>query len=144
MSDNADNKAWSLPKSHDKKEPSLTLLSKAAFGEGIDLVDDRLIGVAVVGVGLPMVCKENDLIRDYYEAREEKGFAYAYKDPGMNKVLQAVGRLIRSETDKGAALLIDDRYAQREYRDLFQRLYPDYDVVLSPEEIQENLKNFYK
>ena len=108
------------------------------------MVDDRLIGVAVVGVGLPMVCKENDLIRDYYEAREEKGFAYAYKDPGMNKVLQAVRRLIRSETDKGAALLLDDRYAQREYRDLFQRLYPDYDVVLSPEEIQENLKNFYK
>ena len=120
------------------------LILGGAFGEGIDLVDDRLIGVAVVGVGLPMVCKENDLIRDYYEAREEKGFAYAYKDPGMNKVLQAVGRLIRSETDKGAALLIDDRYAQREYRELFQRLYPDYDVVLSPEEIQENLKNFYQ
>ena len=61
----------------------------------------------------------------------------------MNKVLQAVGRLIRSETDRGAALLIDDRYAQREYRELFQRLYPDYDVVLNPEEVAENLQAFY-
>lgn len=119
------------------------LILGGAFGEGIDMVDDRLIGVAVVGVGLPSIGKENDLIRDYYEAREGKGFAYAYKDPGMNKVLQAVGRLIRSETDRGAALLIDDRYAQREYRDLFQRLYPDYDIVLNPEEVEENLKKFY-
>lgn len=119
------------------------LILGGAFGEGIDLVADRLIGVAVVGVGLPSVGKENDLIRDYYEAREGKGFDYAYKDPGMNKVLQAVGRLIRSETDRGAALLIDDRYAQREYRELFQRLYPDYDVVLNPEEVAENLQAFY-
>lgn len=120
------------------------LILGGAFSEGIDMVDDRLIGVAVVGVGLPSIGKENDLIRDYHDAREGKGFDYAYKDPGMNKVLQAVGRLIRSESDRGAALLIDDRYAQNDYRDLFQRIYPDYDVVLTPEEVGENLKAFYK
>ncbi|MBO5528506.1 MAG: ATP-dependent DNA helicase [Bacilli bacterium] len=120
------------------------LILGGAFSEGIDLVDDRLIGVAVVGVGLPQIGKENDLIRDYYDRKLGEGFAYAYKDPGMNKVLQAVGRLIRSEHDRGAALLIDDRYLQDEYRDLFQRIYQDYDVVLSPSEVSENLREFYK
>jgi Rad3-related DNA helicase len=65
-------------------------------------------------------------------------------DPGMNKVMQAVGRLIRSETDRGAALLIDDRYLRDEYRDLFIRTWSDYDVVTAPEDVDENLSLFYK
>jgi DNA excision repair protein ERCC-2 len=62
----------------------------------------------------------------------------------MNKVMQAVGRLIRSEKDRGAALLIDDRYLHNEYRDLFARLWTSYDVVTSPEDVQKNLQEFYK
>ncbi|MBR1846099.1 MAG: PD-(D/E)XK nuclease family protein [Bacilli bacterium] len=122
------------------------LILGGAFSEGIDLVDDRLIGVAVVGVGLPQIGKENDLIRDYYDRLlgPGMGFSYAYKDPGMNKVLQAVGRLIRSETDRGAVLLIDERYAQEEYRSLFQRIYEEYDVVLSPSEVRDNLELFHR
>ena len=118
------------------------LILGGAFSEGIDMVDDRLIGVAVVGVGLPQIGKENDLIRDYHDRRSGKGFDYAYKDPGMNKVLQAVGRLIRSETDRGAALLIDDRYMQEEYRELFTRIYSEYEVVLSPEDVKDEMARF--
>ena len=124
------------------------LILGGVFSEGVDLVDDRLIGVAVVGIGIPQIGKENDLIRNYHDKKGDDGFAYAYLDPGMNKVLQAVGRLIRSESDRGAALLIDDRYLRDEYRALFQRIYQDYDVVLSPQEVNESLdeweKNFKK
>ena len=72
------------------------------FGEGIDLVGDRLIGVMVVGVGIPQVCLENDLIKDYFDHQNGNGFAYAYQYPGFNRVLQATGRVIRTETDRGS------------------------------------------
>lgn len=88
------------------------------FSEGIDLVGDRLTGVAVIGVGLPQIGLERDLIRDYFQAREKDGYDYAYVYPGMNKVLQAGGRLIRSEKDRGLLLLIDDRYLQPHYAGL--------------------------
>ncbi|MDR1913592.1 MAG: ATP-dependent DNA helicase [Clostridiales bacterium] len=90
------------------------------FSEGIDLKGDRLIGAVIVGVGMPMITKERDVIADYYEKQyPTMGFRYAYVFPGMNKVMQAAGRIIRSETDKGAALLIDRRYGSDEYRSLF-------------------------
>ncbi|MEW6304609.1 MAG: helicase C-terminal domain-containing protein, partial [Verrucomicrobiota bacterium] len=89
------------------------------FGEGIDLVGDRLVGVAVAGVGLPQLCLERDLIRDYFQAKNSAGFDFAYTFPGMNRVLQAAGRVIRSETDRGVVLLIDERFAQRRYQTLF-------------------------
>ena len=89
------------------------------FGEGIDLVGDRLIGAVIVGVGLPQLCIERDLIRDYFQAHTGAGFDYAYTFPGMNRVLQAIGRVIRSETDRGAVLLIDARFAEPRYRRLF-------------------------
>ena len=120
------------------------LILGGAFSEGIDMADDRLIGVAVIGIGLPQVGFENDLLKDYHQKRSGNGFDYAYKDPGMNKVMQAVGRLIRSETDRGAALLIDDRYMRNEYRDLFSRTWTSYDVALSPIDVRENLISFYK
>ena len=120
------------------------LILGGAFSEGIDLVDDRLIGVGIVGIGLPMVCEENNMIREYAESKGEDGFSVAYKNPGINKVMQAVGRLIRSETDVGAALLIDDRYARSEYRRLFSRVWEEYDLVTSPEEIKGILEEFYK
>ena len=88
------------------------------FGEGIDLKGDRLTGAVIVGVGLPGICLERDLIREYYDARDGSGFAYAYQFPGINRVLQAVGRVIRSKSDRGAVLLIDQRYARAGYRSL--------------------------
>ena len=90
-----------------------------AFGEGIDLVGDRLIGAIIVGVGLPQLCVERDLIRDYFEEKTGAGFDYAYTFPGMNRVLQATGRVIRSEIDRGVVLLVDARFAEARYRRLF-------------------------
>ncbi|NWL88641.1 ATP-dependent helicase [Paenibacillus sp. 79R4] len=88
------------------------------FSEGIDLVGDRLTGVAIIGVGLPQIGLERNIIRDYFHAGGKNGFDYAYVYPGMNKVLQAGGRLIRTETDHGRLLLIDDRYLQPHYAGL--------------------------
>lgn len=98
-----------------------------AFGEGVDLVGDSLIGVAVVGVGLPQICMENDLMKGRFSERadgeidEARGFDFAYTYPGFSRVLQAVGRLVRSESDRGMALLIDQRYRLQRYQDLFPR-----------------------
>ena len=134
--------------SHFQSKPKKTTIGLltlgGSFSEGIDLIDDRLIGVAIVGVGLPTVSFENELVRSYYDVNGEDGFAFAYKNPGMNKVMQAVGRLIRSETDRGVALLIDERYMQEEYRSLFRRVYSDYEVALDESEIAELVKNFFK
>lgn len=88
------------------------------FSEGIDLPGERLIGSAVVGVGFPRISKEGDIIKDYYK---DKGFDYAYVYPGINKVLQAAGRVIRTEEDKGRLLLIDDRYFNSKYRGLLPK-----------------------
>ncbi|MEI6165897.1 MAG: ATP-dependent DNA helicase [bacterium] len=89
------------------------------FGEGIDLVGERLIGAVIVGVGLPQLSMERDLIRAYFQEREMDGFGFAYTFPGMNRVLQAIGRVIRSETDRGVVLLIDARFGELRYRRLF-------------------------
>ena len=89
------------------------------FGEGIDLVGDRLVGVAVIGVGLPGISPERELIRAHYAAQNRKGYEYAYLLPGMTRVRQAAGRVIRSEKDRGVVLLIDDRFATARYRSLF-------------------------
>ncbi len=89
------------------------------FGEGIDLVGERLIGAVIVGVGLPQLGVERNLIRDYFQLQNGAGFDYAYTFPGMNRVLQAVGRVIRSETDRGVVLLIDARFNEVRYRRLF-------------------------
>jgi DNA excision repair protein ERCC-2 len=85
------------------------------FGEGIDLVGTRLSGAAIVGVGLPAVCLERELIREYFASRMDQGFEYAYVYPGINRVLQAAGRVIRTETDRGVVLLIDRRYGSHPY-----------------------------
>lgn len=89
------------------------------FGEGVDLVGDSLIGVIVVGVGLPGISLEGDLIKKYYSSKGLNGFDYSYTFPGINKVLQAVGRVIRSEEDKGVAVLIDNRFNRPLYRNNF-------------------------
>jgi DNA excision repair protein ERCC-2 len=88
------------------------------FGEGIDLVGERLVGAVVIGVGLPQICLERNLIREYFDQKNGHGFEYAYVYPGLNRVIQAAGRVIRSETDRGMLLLVDARFNQRRYREL--------------------------
>lgn len=91
------------------------------FSEGIDLTDDRLIGAVIVGTGLPQVCNDREIVKGYFDARGMRGFDYAYLYPGMNKVLQSAGRVIRTETDRGVILLLDERFSQRQYREIFPR-----------------------
>jgi len=111
---------------HFRFQPDSTLVGFAVlggiFGEGIDLEGDKLSGAAVVGVGLPAISFENDLIKAYFDKVEGAGFQYAYQYPGFNRVLQGAGRVIRSAHDRGVVLLVDQRYARREYRSLL----PDY------------------
>ena len=89
------------------------------FGEGIDLRDDRLIGTFVVGTGIPPVDSRRELLRDYFSKNGRDGYDFAYRFPGMNKVLQAAGRVIRTETDRGIVLLMDERFEERANRELF-------------------------
>ncbi len=114
------------------------------FAESIDLPGDQLTGVAIVGVGLPQVNKERNLLRDYFDSVSSSGFHYAYTFPGMNKVLQAAGRLIRTESDKGSLLLIDDRFSSP----LYQRLYPTewqhMNIVKNSKQLSDILKNFWQ
>lgn len=91
------------------------------FSEGIDLAGDKLTGVIIVGVGLPQVSPELEIMRNYYQSEANSGFSYAYTFPGLNKVLQAAGRLIRSECDRGALLLIDSRFSTSEYLSLLPK-----------------------
>jgi len=104
------------------RDPARTQIGFATlggiFGEGIDLVGDRLSGAIIVGVGLPQLCLERDLISQRFAARQLDGYDFAYRFPGMNRVLQAAGRVIRTETDRGFVLLIDRRFAETRYRNL--------------------------
>ena len=88
------------------------------FSEGIDLKGEALIGAAIIGPGLPQVSMEREILRKYYDDRNENGFDYAYRFPGMNKVLQAAGRVIRTDEDRGVILLLDDRFRETEYSSL--------------------------
>ncbi len=91
------------------------------FSEGIDLTEEKLIGALIVGTGLPMVCIERELLKQYFDKRGLGGFDYAYLYPGMNKVLQSAGRVIRTMNDKGCVLLLDERFLRKEYQNLFPR-----------------------
>ena len=91
------------------------------FGEGIDLKHEQLIGAVIVGPGLPQVGNEREILMKYYDRRSGEGFDYAYRYPGMNKVLQAAGRVIRTVEDTGVILLLDERFLQRDYQRLFPR-----------------------
>ncbi|AOT71105.1 ATP-dependent DNA helicase [Geosporobacter ferrireducens] len=89
------------------------------FSEGVDLTGERLIGAIIVGVGLPQICLETDIIREYFQKKNQQGFEFAYMYPGMNKVLQAAGRVIRTEEDQGVILLIDERFTTSRYQQIF-------------------------
>lgn len=112
------------------------------FSEGIDLKEDRLIGAAIVGTGLPMVCHERELFKEYYDKRSGNGFEYAYLYPGVNKVFQAGGRVIRTARDRGVILLLDDRFLNRQYREQFPREWNPYRAIRY-EELAEELEDFW-
>jgi len=99
------------------------------FSEGIDLKNDSLIGAVIVGTGLPMVCNEREILRGYFDEQEESGFDYAYKYPGMNKVLQAAGRVIRTMEDIGIVVLLDERFLSPSYLRMFPREWEHYERV---------------
>jgi len=112
------------------------------FSEGIDLTGDRLIGVVVVGTGLPQVCNEREILKQYFDETMGEGFAYAYQYPGMNKVLQAAGRVIRTEKDRGVIVLLDDRFLRNDYQRLFPREW-NYFVTVREDGFQESLVKFW-
>jgi DNA excision repair protein ERCC-2 len=129
------------------KHPSHTSLVGFAvmggiFGEGIDLVGERLSGVVVVGVGLPGISLEKELIKDYFTHTHNAGFEYAYQYPGINRVFQAAGRVIRTENDRGVVLLVDQRYATHRYRSLLPVEWEPI-KVRDQEQFAEDLQRFW-
>lgn len=112
------------------------------FGEGIDLKQEQLIGAMIVGTGLPQVGNEREILKQFYDQRSGCGFDYAYRYPGMNKVLQAAGRVIRTVSDVGVIELLDERFLRREYRELFPREWQSCEVctVLN---VAEKLRGFW-
>ena len=103
------------------------------FGEGIDLKRDRLIGAIVIGPGLPMVCTRQEILRMYYEKNGRDGFYFAYQCPGMSRVLQAAGRVIRTEEDRGIVLLLDERFTEGRYQKMFPREWQEVGYVTLPQ-----------
>lgn len=112
------------------------------FSEGIDLKNDSLIGAIIVGTGLPQVCHEREILKEYFENQGKNGFEYAYAFPGMNKVQQAAGRVIRTADDIGIVALLDDRFLQRQNRKLFPREWEQFQVV-SINECGKEVKEFF-
>ena len=112
------------------------------FSEGIDLKGERLIGTIIVGVGLPRLSMRQDLIRDYFNNKNGMGYEYAYVYPGMNKVLQAAGRVIRSEEDFGMVLLIDSRFHTAQYKRLYPAHWSGMRMVKKTEEAVRLLAQF--
>ena len=117
------------------------------FSEGIDLAGEKLIGCAIVGVGLPGINDESNIICEYYNESSDdeymRGYDYAYRIPGMIKVLQAAGRVIRSENDRGAVLLIDDRYATREYAQMYPSHWRNMKLIGDKSALGELLRRFW-
>ncbi|MCQ2527060.1 MAG: ATP-dependent DNA helicase, partial [Lachnospiraceae bacterium] len=112
------------------------------FGEGIDLKEDRLIGSVIIGTGLPQVCFERELLKEFFDEEDDNGFDYAYRYPGMNKVLQAAGRVIRTERDRGVIALLDERFLQNNYNKLFPREWVNASKV-SINTVYDRLMDFW-
>ena len=113
------------------------------FSEGIDLLGEKLIGAILVGTGLPQIGNEREILRNFYAEEGENGFDYAYRYPGMNKVLQAAGRVIRTKEDTGMILLLDERFWQREYSSLFPVEWSDR-MACTLTDVEEKLELFWK
>lgn len=114
------------------------------FGESIDLIGDMLSGVLIAGVGLPMLSPLNNILRSHFDEAFDSGFDFAYTYPGLNKVIQAVGRVIRSETDRGIALLMDDRFTSRKYLSLYPREWSHLRTINDPARLKRAIHEFWK
>ncbi len=115
-----------------------------AFSEGIDLAGSRLIGTVIIGVGLPGLSNERNIIRDYFEESTGMGYDYAYTYPGMNNVLQAAGRVIRTDEDRGTVVLVDDRYATPKYRKLFPAHWKNVRYAGNVRSLAEIVRRFWE
>ena len=113
------------------------------FSEGIDLKNDKLIGAIIVGTGLPQISNERQILKDYYDERGMSGFDYAFRYPGINKVLQAAGRVIRTQEDRGIILLLDERFLQADYVPLFPREWRERKVC-NLKQMKEEVERFWK
>lgn len=115
------------------------------FSEGIDLTEDKLIGVIVVGAGLPQVCQERQIMSEFFEENGRNGFEYAYLYPGINKVIQAAGRLIRTDKDRGVIALLDERFLQSSYKNCFPREWEDVKTMsLTGEQVEAAVADFWE
>ena len=112
------------------------------FSEGIDLKEESLIGALIVGTGLPQVCTQREILKRHFEESGENGFDYAYRFPGMNKVLQAAGRVIRTARDVGVVALLDERFLHYSYRRLFPREWEHFEVV-NAETVSKRVEKFW-
>jgi Rad3-related DNA helicase len=115
-----------------------------SFSEGVDLPGSRLIGTVIVGVGIPGLSNERNILRDYYENKCERGYDYAYTFPGMNRVLQAAGRVIRREEDRGVVVLIDSRYAEEPYLHLYPSHWQGMMAAESASALAHRLQQFWQ
>ncbi len=113
------------------------------FSEGIDLSGERLVGAIIVGTGLPQISYERELLKQFYDEKKENGFDYAYRFPGMNKVLQSAGRVIRTKQDKGVIVLLDERFGYQEYRNLFPREWDSF-LFCNRNTVREQIEKFWK
>ena len=112
------------------------------FSEGIDLTNDKLIGAIVVGTGLPQVSNEREILKTHFDEIAGNGFDYAFRYPGMNKVLQAAGRVIRTTEDRGVILLLDDRFLQSDYQGLYPREWNERKIC-NTNTIEELVEEFW-
>ncbi len=113
------------------------------FGESIDLIGDLLSGVLIIGVGLPAISPFNNILKSHYDLTFSNGFDYAYTYPGLNKVIQAVGRVIRTKTDRGVAILLDDRFTSRKYLKLYPKFWSHLTVCNDLQELETTIKDFW-
>ena len=107
------------------------------------MTEEKLIGAIIAGTGLPQVCNEREILKQHFDKQNGKGFDYAYLYPGMNKVLQAAGRVIRTETDRGIVLLLDERFLYRQYQEIFPREWKNY-AICTMEDSGSRLKQFWE
>lgn len=112
------------------------------FSEGIDLKKDSLIGAVIVGTGLPQVCNEREILKKFFDSQGDNGFDFAYRYPGMNKVLQAAGRVIRTVEDVGIVALLDERFLTASYKRMYPREWEEYEQV-SLERIGRRIERFW-
>ena len=114
------------------------------YSEGIDLAGDKLIGAVIVGIGMPQLSFEREAIAAYYQEKLDSGTEYAYLYPGMNRVLQAAGRVIRTENDRGVIVLIDDRFNDPLYKKIMPSLWSGMQFLSTPHELRERLDSFWQ